>query len=54
MKEVTKLANYEDQTPQKPLIHEDLEEIEKLIVQFDQTFSKAEREVSEFKLHELI
>ena len=43
IKEVVKLANFEDQPPKIPLIHEDLEEIEKLKTEFDEAFAKAER-----------
>ena len=41
MKDVSKLVDYEDHQPENPLIHEDLQEVEKLKTEFDDTFIKA-------------
>ena len=54
MKNVSKLIDYDDHRPEFSLIHEDLEEFEKLKTKFDETFKKANEEATEYKLHELI
>ena len=54
MKDVSKLVDYDDHRPEFSLIHEDLEEFEKLKTKFNETFTKANEEATEYKLHELI
>ena len=54
MKDTVKLANYEDNQPQNPMIHEDWEEMSQLTSQFEVSYEKAQKEATEFKLHELI